>query len=52
MIHDGDGEALKQFAQRRSGWPIIRTVQGWVGWDFEQPDLVLSLLMTEGLETG
>ena len=33
-------ETLEQVAQRSCGCPIIGSVQGEVGWDFEQPDLV------------
>ncbi|KAK4826809.1 LOW QUALITY PROTEIN: hypothetical protein QYF61_011617 [Mycteria americana] len=34
------GEALDQVAQRSCECPIIGSVQGQVGWSFEQPDLV------------
>ncbi|KAK4826803.1 LOW QUALITY PROTEIN: hypothetical protein QYF61_011611 [Mycteria americana] len=34
------GETLDQVAQRSCGCPIIGSVQGQVGWGFEQPDLV------------
>ena len=34
------GEAQEQVAQRGCGWPIPGSVQGQVGWGFEQPGLV------------
>ena len=34
------GEDLKQVAQRSGGCLIRGSVQGQVGWDLEQPDLV------------
>ena len=34
------GEALAQVAQRGCGCPIPGSVQGQVGWGFEQPGLV------------
>ena len=34
------GEALEQVAQRGCGCPLPGSVQGQVGWGFEQPDLV------------
>lgn len=33
------GEALEQDAQRDCGCPVPGSVQGEVGWGFEQPDL-------------
>ena len=37
---DEGGEALAQVAQRSCGCPLSGTVQGQVGWGFEQPGLV------------
>lgn len=34
------GEALEQAAPRSCGCPTLGGVEGWVGWDLEQPDLV------------
>jgi len=34
------GEALAQVAQRCCGCPLLGSVQGQVGWGFEQPGLV------------
>ncbi|KAK4810510.1 hypothetical protein QYF61_004290 [Mycteria americana] len=34
------GETLEQVAQRSCECPITGSVQGQVGWGFEQPDLV------------
>ena len=34
------GEALEQVAQRDCGCPISGSVQGQVGWGFEQPGLM------------
>ena len=31
---------LEQVAQRSCGCPIMRSVQGQIGWGFEQPGLV------------
>lgn len=33
-------EALEQVEKRCCGWTIPEGVQGWVGWDPEQPDVV------------
>ena len=40
FFYDKGGEALEQVAQRSCECPIIASVQGQVGWDFEQPDPV------------
>jgi len=37
------GEALAQVAQRSYGCPLPGSVQGQVGWGFEQPELVGSI---------
>ena len=34
------GEALAQAAQRSCGCPTPGGIQGWVGWDPGQPDIV------------
>jgi len=34
------GEVLAQVAQRSCVWPLPGSVQGQVGWGFEQPGLV------------
>jgi len=39
FYHEG-GETLEQVAQRGSGGPIPRNIQGQVGQDSEQPGLV------------
>ena len=40
VLHCEGGEALAQGAQRGCGCPIPGSVQGRVGWGFEQPGLV------------
>ena len=40
VLHCEGGEALEQVAQRSCGCPLPGSVQGQVGWGFEQPDLV------------
>ncbi|KAK4827836.1 hypothetical protein QYF61_021973, partial [Mycteria americana] len=40
ILHYEGGEALEQVAQRSCGHPIPGSVQGPVGWGFEQPGLV------------
>ena len=40
ILHGEGGEALEHVAQRGCGCPIRGSVQGQVGWGFEQPDLV------------
>ena len=40
VLHCEGGEALEQVAQRSGGCPIPGSVQGQVGWGFEQPGLV------------
>ena len=40
VLHCEGGEALAQVAQRGCGRPIPGSVQGQVGWGFEQPGLV------------
>ena len=37
---DEGGETLEQVAQRSCRGPIIGSVQGQVGWGFDQPGLV------------
>jgi len=45
------GEVLAQADQKSCGWPLPGSVQGQVGWSFEQPGLVEGvLLVAEGLE--
>ncbi|KAK4811000.1 hypothetical protein QYF61_014472, partial [Mycteria americana] len=39
MFYDEGGETLEKVAQRSCECPIIGSVQGQVGWGFEQPDL-------------
>ena len=40
FFYNGGGEALAQAAQRSCGCPRPGSVQGQVGWGFEQPGLV------------
>jgi len=40
MLHREGGETLEQVAQRSYGCPLPGSVQGQVGWGFEQPGLV------------
>jgi len=40
ILHYESGEALAQVAQRSCGCPISGSVQGRIGWGFEQPGLV------------
>ncbi|KAK4814803.1 hypothetical protein QYF61_027248 [Mycteria americana] len=40
MLHYEGGEALEQVAQRSCGCPVPGSVQGQVGWGFEQAGLV------------
>ena len=40
ILHYEGGEALEQVAKWSCGYPLPGTVQGQVGWGFEQPDLV------------
>ena len=40
VLHCEGGEALAQVAQRGCGCPIPGSVQGQVGWGFEQAGLV------------
>jgi len=40
ILYDDGGETLAQVAQRCWGYQIIGSVQGQVGWGFEQPDPV------------
>jgi len=42
LCYEG-GEALEQVAWRSCGCPLPESVQGQVGWDFEQPGLVESV---------
>jgi len=45
------GEALDQVAQSSCGCPLAGSIQGWVGWGFEQPDLMAGVpACGEGLE--
>jgi len=39
-LHYEGGEALAQVAQRSCGCPLPGSVQGQVGWGFEQPGVV------------
>lgn len=39
-LYQESGETLEQGTQRSHGCPIILSVQGQVGQDFGQPDLV------------
>jgi len=40
ILYNEGGEALEQVAQRSCGCPLPGSVQGQVGWGFEQPGLV------------
>ena len=40
VLHCEGGEALPQVAQRGSGCPLPGSVQGQVGWGFDQPAVV------------
>jgi len=40
FFYSEGGEALAQVAQRSCGCPLPGSVQGQVGWGFEQPGLV------------
>jgi len=40
ILYDKGDEALEQVAQRGGRCPIVGSVQGQVGWGFEQPGLV------------
>ena len=40
ILYCEDGETLKQVAQRSCGCPLPVSVQGQVGWGFEQPGVV------------
>ena len=40
FLHREGGEALEQVSQRGCGCPLPGSVQGQVGWGFEQPGLV------------
>ena len=40
FFYNEGGETLEQVAQRVSGGPIPRNIQGQVGWCSEQPGLV------------
>jgi len=40
ILHSEGGEALAQVAQRICGCPFPGSVQGQVGWGFEQPGLL------------
>ena len=40
ILYDEGGETLEQVAHRSCGCPIPGSVQGQVGWGFEQPDLM------------
>jgi len=44
MLHYKGGEALALAAQRSCGCPVPVSVQGQVGWGFEQPDVVEGVL--------
>ena len=53
FFYDEGGEALEQVAQSSCGCPITESVQGQVGWGFEQPDLVKDVpVYCRGLELG
>ena len=51
MLHCEGGEALEEVAQRGCGCPLPGSVQGQVGWDFEQPGLVEGVSV-HGREVG
>ncbi|KAK4830959.1 hypothetical protein QYF61_014418 [Mycteria americana] len=51
-LHYESGEALEQVAQRSHGCPIPGSVQGQVGWGFEQPGLVEGALTMAGSSDG
>jgi len=38
FFYNDGGDILKQVAQRSCGCPIIESVQGQIGWGFEQPE--------------
>jgi len=40
ILHHEGGETPEQVAQRSCGCPLPGSVQGQVGWSFEQPGLV------------
>jgi len=40
IFYNEGGETLAQVAQRSCGCPLLGSVQGRVGWGFEQPGLV------------
>ena len=40
IIFYAGGETLAQVAQKSCGCPLYGSLQGQVGWDFEQPGLV------------
>ena len=40
VLHCEGGEALEQVAERGCGCPLPGSVEGQVGWGFEQPSLV------------
>lgn len=44
ISHCASVEALEQISQRSSGCPVTGTVQGQVGWVFQQPGLVKDVL--------
>jgi len=51
MVYSEGGEALAQVAQRSCGCPLLSSVQGQVGWSFEQPGLVEDV-PAQGREVG
>jgi len=52
ILHCEGGEALAQVAQRSCGCSLPGSVQGQVGWGFEQPGVGEGVLPTAGGWTG